>query len=314
MTLAGFLQQLIIGIDKGTTYALLGVGFALIIGVSGRFHIAYAVSYTLAAFVASWATTLWNLPFWPGVILGALAAAALGVAIEKFVYYPLSRIALRNGGNALLLIFVASLGISITGRNLIQVVATARAAASIGGFDNEALNLGPLTQYMTLTSLQLTNFIVAWVLIGILSFVMARTTLGRMIRAVRANWEMSLCVGVSPQFIYMVVFAIGSALGGVAAVMTATGTSAKPDMGLVPMFYALVVAFVAGLGTPPLTVGLIGLALGLVESLSALFLPTQWTSVVVFAILLVYVAMRPVQLGDRLKKIFSAPKPGLAKV
>ena len=314
MTLAGFLQQLIIGIDKGTTYALLGVGFALIIGVSGRFHIAYAVSYTLAAFVASWATTLWNLPFWPGVILGALAAAALGVANEKFVYYPLSRIALRNGGNALLLIFVASLGISITGRNLIQVVATARAAASIGGFDNEALNLGPLTQYMTLTSLQLTNFIVAWVLIGILSFVMARTTLGRMIRAVRANWEMSLCVGVSPQFIYMVVFAIGSALGGVAAVMTATGTSAKPDMGLVPMFYALVVAFVAGLGTPPLTVGLIGLALGLVESLSALFLPTQWTSVVVFAILLVYVAMRPVQLGDRLKKIFSAPKPGLAKV
>jgi branched-subunit amino acid ABC-type transport system permease component len=151
------------------------------------------------------------------------------------------------------------------------------------------------------------------VLIGVLSIVLARTTLGRMIRAVRANWEMSLCVGVSPQIIYLVVFAIGSAFGGVAAVFVATGTSAKPDMGLVPMFYALVVAFVAGLGTPPLTVGLIGLALGMVESLSALFLPTQWTSVVVFAILLVYVAMRPVQLGDRIKKLLAAPKPGLAK-
>jgi branched-subunit amino acid ABC-type transport system permease component len=311
MTLAGLLQQIVIGLDKGTTYALLGVGFALIIGVSGRFHIAYAVSFTLAAFVASWATTLWNLPFWPSLVLGALAAALFGVLIEKFVYYPLSRIALRNGTNALLMIFVASLGISISGRNLIQLVATARAAASIGGFDNEPINIGP---YITLTTLQIASFITSWVLIGLLSIVLARTTLGRMIRAVRANWEMSLCVGVSPQIIYLVVFAIGSAFGGVAAVFIATGTSAKPDMGLVPMFYALVVAFVAGLGTPPLTVGLIGLALGMVESLSALFLPTQWTSVVVFAILLVYVAMRPVQLGDRIKKLLaSSPKPGLAK-
>ena len=310
MTLAGLLQQIVIGLDKGTTYALLGVGFALIIGVSGRFHVAYAVSFTLAAFVASWATTLWGLPFWPGLILGALAAAAFGVFVERFVYYPLSRIALRNGTNVLLMIFVASLGISISGRNLIQLVATARAAASIGGFDNEAVNIGP---YITLTTLQIASFVTSWLLIGVLSVVLARTTLGRMIRAVRANWEMSLCVGVSPQLIYMVVFAIGSAFGGVAAVFVATGTSAKPDMGLVPMFYALVVAFVAGLGTPPLTVGLIGLLLGMVESLSALFLPTQWTSVVVFAILLVYVAMRPVQLGDRIKKAFASPKPGLAK-
>jgi branched-subunit amino acid ABC-type transport system permease component len=310
MTLAGLLQQIVIGLDKGTTYALLGVGFALIIGVSGRFHVAYAVSFTLAAFVASWATTLWNLPFWPSLVFGALAAALFGVLVEKFVYYPLSRIALRNGTNALLMIFVASLGISISGRNLIQLVATARAAAAIGGFDNEAVNVGP---YITLTTLQIASFVTSWVLIGVLSIVLARTTLGRMIRAVRANWEMSLCVGVSPQIIYLVVFAIGSAFGGVAAVFVATGTSAKPDMGLVPMFYALVVAFVAGLGTPPLTVGLIGLALGMVESLSALFLPTQWTSVVVFAILLVYVAMRPVQLGDRIKKLLAAPKPGLAK-
>jgi branched-subunit amino acid ABC-type transport system permease component len=309
MTFAGLLQQLIIGLDKGTTYALLGVGFALIIGVSGRFHVAYAVSYTLAAFVASWATTLLNIPFWPSLLLGAIAAGVLGVFIEKFVYYPLSRIALRNGSNGLLMIFVASLGISITGRNLIQVVATARAAAEIGGFDNSAINIGPIT----ITTLQLANFVTSWVLIAVLAIVLARTTLGRMIRAVRANWEMSLCVGVSPQIIYLVVFGIGSAFGGVAAVFTATGTSAKPEMGLVPMFYSLVVAFVAGLGTPPLTVGLVGLALGLTESLSALFLPTQWTQVVVFAILLVYVAMRPVALGEKIKKLLSSPKPGLAK-
>jgi len=305
-----FWQLFANGLVLGSSWALLGVGFALIIGVSGRFHIAYAISYTLAAFVASWCTTLLNLPFWPSVALGALAAAALGVLIERFIYYPLSRIAMRTGGNPLLLIFVASLGLTITGKNFIQLVATARAAAAVNGWDNQAVNL-PLN--VTLTTLQIALMATAWGLIVILAVVLQRTTLGRMIRAVRANWEMATCVGVSPPLIYMTVFAIGSALGGVAAIFEATQNSAKPDMGLNPMFYGMVVAFCAGLGSPPLTVGLVGLLLGMVESMSALFLPTQWTRVVVFIILLVYVAQRPAQLADKFKKLFDRPKPALAK-
>jgi branched-subunit amino acid ABC-type transport system permease component len=52
--LANVLQVLINGLINGSTYALLGVGFGLIIGVTGRFHVAFAMTYTLAAFVAAW--------------------------------------------------------------------------------------------------------------------------------------------------------------------------------------------------------------------------------------------------------------------
>jgi branched-subunit amino acid ABC-type transport system permease component len=58
-----------------------------------------------------------------------------------------------------------------------------------------------------------------------------------------------------------------------------------------------VVAFLAGLGSSPLVMGLVGLGLGLVESWAALFMSNQWTSLVVFAILFVYVALRPLQVS-----------------
>jgi branched-subunit amino acid ABC-type transport system permease component len=68
-------------------------------------------------------------------------------------------------------------------------------------------------------------------------------------------------------------------------------------MGITPFFYALVVAFVAGLSSPPLVVAAVGIALGLVESWTTLVLPTTWTALVVFGILFIYVALRPLRRG-----------------
>jgi branched-chain amino acid transport system permease protein len=118
---------------------------------------------------------------------------------------------------------------------------------------------------------------------------------------------MSLVVGINPQMVYLTVFALGSFLGGLAAVFDATGTAAVPDMGFNPLFYAFVVAFLAGLGSSPLRVGLVGLSLGLVESWAALFMASQRTSLVVFGILFVYVALRPVQIASLRSRFQRSP-------
>ena len=309
ISLANILQLTANGLAAGSAYALLGVAFSLILGVSGRFHVAFTVSYTLAAFVAAWAgaTPGPGLSFWSALGLGAVAAAVAGVAIERLVYLPLSLTGARVGTNVFLMVFVASLGVSIAGRNLLALTALQNPSILISGFNNVGVDVGPTT----ITTLNIAMVVTSWALIGLLALVLSRTTLGRMIRAVRANPQMSLCVGINPRAIYLVVFAIGSFLGGVGAVFQATSTSATPDMGLVPLFYALVVAFVAGLSSPPLVVGLVGLGVGLVESYSSLFLPTQWTTLVVFGILFVYVACRPlVENGAFARR---APKPARAK-
>ena len=302
---ANFFQLLVTGLINGTSYALLGVAFALILGVSGRFHSAFAVTYTLSAYVASGVGYFWHMPFWLAVIFGALAALIVGVMMEVFVYLPLSLRAMAANSNALLMIFVASLGLAIVGRNLIALTTLSSSSILIYGFDNKGFNLGPIT----LTSLNIAMVVTSWALILGLAALLKYTDLGRMVRAVRTNWEMSLCCGINPAVIFAIVFAIGSFLSGVGAVFTAAQTSATADMGQLPFFYALVVAFLAGLASSPLRVATVALILGVVEALSALFLPTQWTSLVVFVILLVYVAMRPVKLPDFRKMLVPRRDP-----
>ena len=288
--LGNLLQIAINGLINGSTYALLGVAFGLIIGVTGRFHVAFAMTYTLAAFVAAWLGVWLGAPFWAALLGGALASAVVGAAIDRLVYWP---ILLRTGSNGLLMVFVASLGVSIVGRNAIALTTLTSPATVIGGFQNSGIAVGSAT----VSTLNLATAAVDWLLIVATSLLLARTSVGRIIRAVRANPEMALCVGIDPGRVTAIVFALGSFLGGAAGVFQAALTSATPDMGTTPLFYALVVAFVAGLSSPPLVVAAIGLTLGLVESLTTLILPTTWTSLVVFGILFVYVALRPLRPG-----------------
>lgn len=288
--LENFLQVSLNGLINGSTYALLGVAFGLIIGVTGRFHVAFAVTYTLAAFVAAWLGMYFGAPFWLVVVAGALVAALAGAAIDRFVYWP---ILLRTGSSGLLMVFVASLGVSIVGSNLIALTTLQNSATVVNGFANVGINAGSVT----ISSLNVATAAVDWLLILALSLLLTRTSLGRMIRAVRTNPEMALCVGIDPGTVTFIVFAIGSFMGGVAGVFAAAATSATPEMGVAPFFYALVVAFVAGLSSPPLIVAAVGLVLGLVESWTTLVLPTTWTALVVFAILFVYVALRPLRPG-----------------
>jgi branched-chain amino acid transport system permease protein len=157
------------------------------------------------------------------------------------------------------------------------------------------------------TKLDVLTVAASWMLILTLTGTLAYTRLGRLVRAVRVNPEMSLVVGIDPRTVYLAVFAVGSFLGGIAAVLDATKTAAVPDMGFNPLFYAFVVVFLAGLGSSPLVVGLVGLVLGWVQSWAALFMPDQWTALVVFVILFVYVALRPLQLSAFRGRFRAAP-------
>ena len=289
LTLDNFLQLTVAGVVSGSAYALLGVAFGLILSVTGRFHFAFTFTYTISAYIAAQVGESWGLPFWLSLLLGAVVGAVFGVLFERCVYRPL---ALRSGAQALLVIFVASLGLAIIGRNLIGLLWIDSASKQISGFANVGYNIGP----STVTKLGLVQVVVCWLLVIGLGTVLSYTSFGRVVRAVRVNPEMSLVVGVDPRTVYLAVFAIGSFFGGVAAVLNATQTAAQPDMGFNPLFYAFVVAFLAGLGRHPLVIGLVGLGLGLVESWSALFMSTQWSSLVVFGILFGYVALRPVDL------------------
>jgi branched-chain amino acid transport system permease protein len=291
-----FLQLTVNGLINGSSYGLVGVAFGLILGVTGRFHFAFTVTYTLSAYIAAEVGQSWHFSYWLSMACGALVGAVLGVAIEYLIYRRLAR---KAGAYALLIIFVASLGLSIAGENLIALVWIKEASKNINGLALKGINVGSVN----FSNLAVDRVITGWVLIIVLGVLLSRTGLGRMVRAVRVNPEMSLAVGVNPETMYLVVFAVGSFLGGIAAVFDATQTAASPDMGFNPLFYAFVVAFLAGTASAPIRIGLVGLAIGLIESWSGLWLSSQWSSLVVFTILFVYIALRPVQLSQLTRRL-----------
>ena len=294
-----FLQLLVNGLIMGSAYGLVGVAFGIILGVTGRFHFAFTATYALAAYLAAETEISWGVNFWLSLVIGALVAAVLGAAIEFAVY---RRLAAKAGAYALLIIFVASLGLSVAGENIISLIWIKEASLQIQNLSLKAVNVGSVT----FSNLSIYRVVVGWALILALGAVLSRTSLGRSIRAVRVNPEMSLAVGIDPARIYLIVFAVGSGLGGVAAVFDAAQTAATPAMGFNPLFYGFVVAFLAGSATAPPLVGLVGVGIGLVESLSGLWLSSQWSALVVFTILFLYVAARPLELRHLTRRFIPA--------
>lgn len=288
-SLDALLQLTVNGLLNGAVYALVGWSFALLLHVTGRFHLAYAFTYALAAMLAAQAGTVWNgVPWVAVIVIGAVAAGLVGAGIERLIYQP---IAARAGDSLLLAIFVASLGIQIIGVNLLSLIWVGKSTLQIRGFRDSGVVIGDVV-------FSLSSLVTALICVGLIvaaGLVLRFSRAGRVVRAVAANPEMSRAVGIDPRRVFVLVFAACSAVGGAAAVLTATSTAASPSMGAKPLFFAFVVAFVAR-GTSVIAAAAVGVALGLIESWTALFVPPVWSSVVVFALLLIYVAVRPYSL------------------
>ena len=283
ITFQQFIQLTANGVINGAGYGLLGVGFALILGVTGRFHFAFSFTYTLAAYLIY---TLHNrgahLNLWLALALGLGLVTALGVGIERYVYQPL---AMRAGATALLAIFVAALGIGIAGENLIRLFwgsssqpLTGLAQKPIRLFNDRAIFLN-YDVYQVLSAVAL---------VLILAALLRFSPLGRAIKATRGNPEMAQIIGINPRVIYMVCFATGTLFSGVAAFWYAIKFSVIPDMGLRPVIFAFVVAFLAGTARSPVRVFLVGIAVSLIEQWSSMIMSVRWTQTAVFVILVLY--------------------------
>ncbi len=295
------------GLVNGSLYGLLGASLGLILGVTGRFHFAYAFVFTIAAYVPAVITNALadpsTIPYPLVMATGLVAAAAVGMLIEGLVYRPLAR---SSGGFALLTVFVASLGIGIAGENLIRLV-EGSGSLPLTGPEITGLSFAGFR----LTSLDAASVIGFWLLLAALAAGLRYTQTGRIIRAVRVNPDMALVVGIRPGRVHLLVFALGSMMAGVAAIFVGLKYAAVPDMGNRPLVYAFVVAFLAGTRSSPLLVGVAGVFLGLVESLSGIWVSAQWSSLVVFAVLFAYLALRPVRVRELLRLV-RAPGPGPA--
>jgi len=293
------LRQLTVdGFFRGCSFGLLGVGFALILGVTGRFHFAYGFTYTLAAYLAFTFTFRVDLPFWPSALIGVLLAAVLGAAIERLVYRSLAS---NAGPNALLAVFVAALGLGIAGDNIIRL---------FWGSETQAF-YGPKKKPIEFWDTIFINFDVWQAASGIaitvlLALMLRYSALGRRIKATRVNPDLARTIGIDADVTYVIVFFLGTICAGVSAVWYGLKFTVDPGMGSSPIIYAFVVAFLAGTARSPMRVFAMGIVVGLIEQYSSIWLSVRWTQTAVFVVLvgyLTYLAIRSSAWLTRLRPL-----------
>ena len=276
------IQLFVNGLITASFYALAGVTWGVIYRTTHIFHFSHHLVFSVAGYAAVLVTTEAHLPYFFGVFAAVAVAVLLGCGIDAFLYRPL-----RRRGATQATTFLASLGFGTAGVAILLLLFTSSPRRLVG-FPTKVLSIGEAF----FSPADLTMAIISWAMIGSLLFFLAKSKWGKAIRAVGSNAEMARNVGLNIDRIYLLVFAIGSGLFGVAAFLFAAKNVAFPTMGIHPFFMSFTAVFLGGVTSIP-GHALAGVILGLSESLGMLVLPGEYKTMIAFAILFVVIIIRP---------------------
>jgi branched-chain amino acid transport system permease protein len=295
-----FVQQIVNGVTLGSVYALIALGYSLVYGILKLLNFAHGDFFMIGAFIGYGVLTMFGgavnptIPIPLLIVLMFLAAmcgcALLGTAIERFAYRPL-----RNAPRIAPLI--SALGVSFFLQNsaLLLFTGNFRSYDTFSLYDGRLflpLSAGPLNispvRILVITS-------AFGLMIGLTLFV-GRTQLGRAMRATAYDREAAAMMGIDVDRVIVVTFLIGSALAGAAGVMVGlVFQRVFHTMGFIAGLKGFAAAVVGGIGSiPGAMVG--GLVIGLAESFSIAYVSSTFSDLIVFAILILVMLVRPTGL------------------
>ena len=288
------MQALTNALISAAGYLLVGVGFALIYRSTRFFHFAHGIVLTVGAYVTFTLKVWIGLPLWIAIIGGIVASVLLGAAMELSVYKPLRR---RGASAAILLL--ASLGMYVALQAVVVLVFGSGTQTFRTGDVPEGLAmLGARITWPQITTIMVSGTcgLLTWLLIE-------RSRIGKMLRAVACDCDLAQACGVRGDWVIMVAFLLGSSIAGLAAILLAFDQDMTPMMGFQLLLMGMIAVIIGGVGNIPGT-ALGAVVLGLAQHLTAWWLSSKWQDAIVFAILVLFLLVRPQGfLGKPLRKV-----------
>ncbi|WP_323016730.1 branched-chain amino acid ABC transporter permease [Castellaniella sp.] len=281
------LQVLVNGILQGGLYAIVALGLALVWGVLNIVNLSHGAFIMLGAYL-SWYSFHWlHLDPFLGLPLTAAVMFVLGYAIQRGILNLIVRSPMFN---TLLITF----GMEVVLTYLAQLVFSADFRAINPAYSGQNITLFNVT----IPLVRLAACIMAIALTLIMWYFLLRTRLGRAIRATAQNLSAARLYGVEPRHLYAVTFGLGLALAGAAGGLYGTVSQINPYIGATLTAKSFAIAIIGGLDTP---LGVIagGLILGLIESLTTLYIGPTYADVASFGVLVLVLIVRPTGLLGR---------------
>jgi branched-chain amino acid transport system permease protein/neutral amino acid transport system permease protein len=292
--LTDVLQLTVVGLVVGSILGLGSIGLTLTYGILKFANFSHGDLMALGMFITYF--FVGNLG-WMGPRIGPLSVGwgivpAIGLSmavvagwaalVDRFVYRPL-----RAREGAVIVMAIASLGIAIMTRAVIEVVWGPKPLRYSTGI-NEAWSFGAVH----LKPDQILTMAMAVVAMGLLYFLLYRTRLGRAMRATADNPVLAEISGIDTERVRLAVWVIAGAFIAVAGTMFGVQSQIRFDAGftfLLPMFAAVILG---GIGNPwGAMAG--ALIVGVSQEVSTLWLATGFKTAVPFALLILMLIVRP---------------------
>lgn len=276
-----FAQQLTNGLMVGSTYALLAMGYTLVLGLLKMLNIAHGDVFMVGAFIGL-SAAIAGLPLPAALAVAAIGAGAVGVVVERLCFRPF-------GKSQFLSPMLSTIAFGIMLQNVATQVWGADPSRYPQVDDLVQFHIGPVV----VSSVQAVILGVSLVLmIGIDQFV-SRTSLGRAIRATAINANTASLLGVDVKRIVVVTFFTSGALAGVAGVLTALAYSQiTPFIGIRQGLIGMVAMVLGGLGNLRGAM-LGGLLIGIVEVMNDAYFDASYRDMIVFSLFFVVLILRP---------------------
>jgi branched-chain amino acid transport system permease protein len=275
------LELVVTGLAMGCIYALLALGFVLILNASGAINFAQGEMVMLGGFVVVWLVADLALPWYAVVLLASAAMVGLGVALERFAFRPLK-------GKPFVTVFISTIGVGIVLRNVALLVwgPTPRSLPAL--FQPDVIRWGGVvlsTQHLFIVGVTLA------LLLALQAFFVGTRT-GVFMRAAAQDEEAARLLGVRTGRTMVLTFALSSLLAGLAGFLLAPVFFVYPDIGHLLILKLFIAVVIGGFGSVPGAI-LGGLFLGLIEVLAAAYVSSLYKDVIAFAVLMLFLFVKP---------------------
>jgi branched-chain amino acid transport system permease protein len=286
-----FLNAVFNGITLGSLYFLVASGFTLIFGLMRNVNLAHGSLYLFGGYIG-YAISTWTGSWVLGFIVAFVGVALVGVVLQIVVFRRMEGEDLRQTMVTIgLSIVFADLMLWVFGGDFYQIQTPNWLVGPIELPLVTAVKSSGEAVYLRYPMVRLVIFVAA-VVIGIAMWLaLNRTRVGMMVRAGVDDRDMLAATGVPIQLVFVVVFALGAGLAGIAGVVGGTFQSLSPGEDTRFLLASLVVVIVGGMGSIP-GAALGAVIIGLAEQLGSVYIPT-YAIVVTFLIMVLVLALRP---------------------
>jgi branched-chain amino acid transport system permease protein len=309
-----FLQNVIIALNDGGTYALIALGYTMVYGVLRLINFAHGDVFMIGAFVGAYTAqflagsgdgsaspdqTIWQAIL--GILLAMLICGILGYAIERFAYRPLRRSPKLSAlitaiGVSLLIEYLAQIqwhvhGMSFFGPSPLRYPPIAGSGKTITFFTN-LLGISVNTKDIIVIGTSLVTLFILW-------FIVMKTRMGQAMRAVSLSYDAARLMGININRVISFTFVLGSMLAAIGGCLYGLNyNQCYPLMGLPLGLKAFVAAVIGGIGNiPGAAVG--GLTIAVVETFVSTIqynhsaILTPYKDAIAFVILIAMLLVKP---------------------